>query len=71
MSCIARMSKLVQVKLTLTPGDVARIDYLVEEGKFASRADFGHKAVFLLLSSIDGTLNDVKTGHAKTEKQTS
>jgi len=55
------MANTVQVKLMLTRGDVEKIDRLVEEGKFASRADFGSKAVFLLLASMDGTQEEIKS----------
>ena len=54
------MANTIQVKVMLPKGDVERIDKLVEEGKFASRADFGNKAVFLLLASMDGTMEEVK-----------
>lgn len=56
------MANTVQVKLMLTKGDIERIDRLVSEGKFASRADFCSKSVFLLLSSMDGTLDEMKSG---------
>jgi len=59
------MANTVQVKLMLTKGDVEKIDLLVEQGKFASRADFGSKAVFLLLASLEGRLEEMKSGRPK------
>ena len=54
------MANTTPVKLMLTKGDIEKIDSLVSEGKFASRADFGNKAVFLLLAALDGTLHELK-----------
>jgi|GEM_PF-3398422 len=59
------MSKLHPVKLMLTKGDIEKIDFLVSEGSYASRADFGHKAAYLLLAALDGTLDDIKSGKQK------
>jgi len=47
------MSDLIQIKLTLPKGMVDKIDQLVNEKEYASRADFGHKAVFSLLRDIE------------------
>jgi len=54
------MPNLIPVKLMLPKGTVNKIDELIENGDYVSRADFGSKAIFLLLASIDGTLKDVK-----------
>ena len=54
------MSSLHPVKLMLTKKDIEKIDLLVNEGSFASRADFGHKAVYLLLTALDGTQSTIK-----------
>ena len=63
------MSKLVPVKLMLPRGMVDKIDRLVESEEYASRADFGHKAVFILLASIDGTMNGINATVQDGEKK--
>jgi len=47
------MSDLIQIKLMLPQGMVDKIDKLVKDKEYASRADFGHKAAFALLRDIE------------------
>ena len=62
------MSNLHPVKLMLTKRDIEKIDLLVEEGCYASRADFGHKAVYILLAALDGTRESVKNAVSENNK---
>ena len=49
------MANTIPVKIMVPVRDVEKIDRLVEEGRFASRADFVYKSAFLVMSVIDGT----------------
>jgi len=49
-------------------GDLEKIDRLVESGRYASRADFAYKAVFLLLTAEDGRKKAVDEAVFPTEK---
>jgi len=55
------------IKIVLPFKNVEKIDELVTNGDYASRADFCQKAAFLLLVSIDGTLDEVKKGISERE----
>ena len=62
------MANTVQVKLMIPKGDLEKIDRLVESGRYASRADFAYKAVFLLLTAEDGRKKAVDEAVFPTEK---
>ncbi|MFT0899501.1 ribbon-helix-helix domain-containing protein [Candidatus Methanoprimaticola sp. MG2] len=59
------MANTVAVKIMIPEADAEGIDRLVEEGHYASRADFCSKAVFLLLTASDGRFSSVSEGAGK------
>ncbi|MDR2866893.1 MAG: hypothetical protein LBV13_05805 [Methanomassiliicoccaceae archaeon] len=59
------MTNTAPVKMMLTKGDIKKIDKLISDGMFTSRADFGVKAVFLLLAGIGGEVSAARGGAAR------
>ena len=64
------MANTTPVKIMLPNGDIEKIDQLIKNQKFASRADFATKAVFLLLTSMDDSARTMynRSNEPSTEK---
>ena len=64
------MANTVAIKIMIPESDAEEIDRLVNEKRYASRADFCSKAVFLLLAASDGRFSTVADGREPQKLET-